>query len=162
MWVNDLTEYEPLFDPLAPDDITTHCSLVQGQNVHWMVPPGTQKTRRVIKQPIIPVDATVHVAQAHLHNYGRWVQLTDITTGELVWKAEAAYETGRNQITEITTYSSEEGFPIYADHEYMIEAFYDNTTDHDVDAMAVIYFYVNPVKNADFMLPKGPRNQVGG
>ena len=34
---------------------------------------------------------------------------------------------------------------LYADHEYEIVTTYNNTTDHEVDAMGVIYIYfANP------------------
>ena len=41
-------------------------------------------------------------------------------------------------------YSSDEGFPLYKDHVYEIEALYNNTTDHDVDAMAMMVLYYYP------------------
>ncbi len=41
--------------------------------------------------------------------------------------------------------SSRKGFPLHKGHEYEIEAYYDNTTGHDVDAMAMMALFHHPV-----------------
>ncbi|MGB5809929.1 MAG: hypothetical protein WBG86_05315 [Polyangiales bacterium] len=111
--------------------------------LHWMVPPGLQKTRKRMKD-FLPVDGTVHFAWAHLHNYGVYMRLTDLTTGEVIFQADVKNEPNRDQISRITNYSGDEGFRIYKDHEYEIEALYNNTTDDDVDAMAMMVLYYHP------------------
>jgi len=147
--VEDLAEYKPGKDePPISDDVTTHCALVEQPlggklQAHWMVPPGLQKTRNR-DTDFIPVDGTVHFAWAHLHNYGVYMQLTDVTEGRIVFRADVENELYRDQIANITHYASEEGFPLYKDHVYEIEALYNNTTDHDVDAMAMMVLYYNP------------------
>ena len=45
---------------------------------------------------------------------------------------------------------------MYPDREYEIEAFYNNTTDHDIDAMAQIDLYYHPVNNEKITYPTGP------
>ncbi len=62
---------------------------------------------------------------------------------------------GTAAMTTARPYSSVEGFRVYPDHEYEMEAFYDNTTQHDVDAMAVIYLYFNPLGDNELFL-QGP------
>ena len=57
------------------------------------------------------------------------------------------------QIANITSYSSEEGFPVKKDHVYEIEAVYNNTTDQDVDAMAMMFLYFNPEGNPNISYP---------
>jgi hypothetical protein len=108
-----------------------------------MVPPGLQKTRK-LDQDFVPIDGTVHFAWAHLHNHGVYMRLTDVTDGKVVFQADVENEADRDQIANITYYSSDEGFPLYKDHVYEIEALYNNTTDHDVDAMAMMVLYYNP------------------
>jgi hypothetical protein len=98
-------------------------------------------------------DWTVHSVAVHLHNHGVYMRLTDLTSGEVLWQADVVNEPLRTQIAEITTYSSAEGFRMYQDHEYEIEAVYNNTTDHDVDAMAMMYLYYNPEGNIDITYP---------
>lgn len=150
MEVQDLEKYKPGKDePPISDDVTTHCALVEqpigGKKLalHWMVPPGLQKTRK-LDRDFVPIDGTVHFAWAHLHNHGVYMRLTDVTDGKVVFQADVENEADRDQIANITYYSSDEGFPLYKDHVYEIEALYNNTTDHDVDAMAMMVLYYNP------------------
>lgn len=153
MEVEDLEAYKPGPDePPISEDVTTHCALVEQPlggklKLHWMVPPGLQKTRKLDKN-IVPIDGTVHFAWAHLHNFGVYMRLTDVTEGKVVFQANVENQPGRDQIGKISNYSSTEGFPIYKDHVYEIEALYNNTTDHDVDAMAMMVLYYNPAGNA--------------
>jgi len=149
MEVADLEKYKPGKDePPISDDVTTHCALVEQPlggklALHWMVPPGLQKTRKRY-QSFTPIDGTVHFAWAHLHNFGVYMRLTDVTEGKVVFQADVENEPDRDQIANITHYASEEGFPLYKDHVYEIEALYNNTLDHDVDAMAMMVLYYNP------------------
>jgi hypothetical protein len=153
--VDDAATYKPEDTFQAGDDVTTHCVLLHGMNTHWVVPPGTQRVRTTYAD-FLPVDARVHYAVVHLHNYGRWLRLNDRTTGETLWRTEVEYEPDRVQIARIPVYSSAMGFPIHKDHTYEVEAFYDNTSGHDVDAMALIDLYYNPQGNVDITYPTGP------
>ena len=148
MTVEDLAEYVPPEPGSGTDDVSTHCTLVEGLKTHWVVPPGPQTTRRRYGN-LVPVPSTVHTVIVHLHNHGRSMRLTDVTTGEVLWHTEVAYEASRIQIAKIPTYVSTEGFPLLPDHEYEIEAYYENTTDEDVDAMAVMDLYYHPEGNVD-------------
>jgi hypothetical protein len=150
--VEDLEAYTPQEGYEINEDVTTHCVLVRGRTNHWIVPPGPQVTR-TRRTSLLPVDARVHYAAAHMHNHGRYLRLTDVTTGERLWQTDVIYESDRIQIEEIPFYSDTEGFPVFADHEYEIEALYDNTTDHDVDAMAVLYLYYHPNGDETIIYP---------
>jgi hypothetical protein len=154
MEVEDLARYEPPEGTPESDDVSTHCVLVGEQNSHWVVPPGPQRTRKQYRD-FLPVDATVHFAVVHLHNHGRYLRLTDATTGERLWQSDVVYEPDRVQIARIPTYASVEGFPVYKDHVYEIEAFYDNTSGEDVDAMAQIDLYYHPSSDVDITYPSG-------
>lgn len=155
MTVEDLEGYTPPPEMAIDEDVTTHCVLVEGIKGHWIVPPGPQITRKEYDR-IVPVDARVHYAIVHLHNYGVYLRLTDKTTGEKLWQTNVVYEPDRVQILEIPHYSSAEGFPVYKDHVYEIEASYDNTTDHDVDAMALIDLYYHPLGDENITYASGP------
>lgn len=139
MVVADIKEYTPS-DPSA--DVATHCALVDGRIQHWLVPPGRQKTRKRATWPF--TDATVHYATVHLHNHGVYMRLTDVTTGKILWQTNAEYERERRQIVRIPEYSSRKGFQLRKGREYEIEAYYDNTTDRDVDAMAMMALFYHP------------------
>ncbi len=84
------------------------------------------------------------------------MRLTDVTTGEELWRTEVVYEADRRQIRSIPVYSSTTGFPIYRDHVYEIEAFYDNTSGETVDAMAMMNLYYHPVGDVDIAYPESP------
>jgi hypothetical protein len=155
MMVEELDPYHPPEGVEMSDDVAAACVLVGSHNGHWVVPPGPQKTRKVYTD-FLPVDGVVHYATAHLHNHGVYARLTDKTTGEILWQTDVIYETDRKQIAEIPVYSSPTGFPIYADHEYEIEAFYDNTSEHDTDAMMQIDLYYHPVGDERITYPTAP------
>jgi hypothetical protein len=154
-------EVEPLSKHTAPadqpvnSDVSTHCALVGEAPSHWLVPPGPQTTRKRYAN-VVPVDATVHYAVVHLHNFARYFRLTDATTGKILWQTDVVYEPERVQIAKIPVYSSAEGFRMYKEHAYEIEAFYDNTTDEDIDAMAQIDLYFHPDGDVDITYPTGP------
>jgi hypothetical protein len=151
MVVEDLRGYEPPPGYEADSDVSSRCVPFDDDLRHWLVPPGPQKTR-IRYRGILPVESTVHYAAAHLHNHGEYVRLTDLTTGELLWQADADYEPDRRQIANISHYSSAEGFRMYPDHDYELEAFYDNTYDTDIDAMALIYIYFTPAGDQELYL----------
>jgi hypothetical protein len=140
MTVEDLALYSGPKNP----DVATHCDLVGKDNNHWMVPPGPQITRKRYSGDFLLHDVTVHYGVVHLHNHARDMRLTDVTTGDLLWQTDVVYEPDRLQIAKIPAYSSTEGFAMKVDHEYEIEAFYENATDQPIDAMAMMSLYYHP------------------
>jgi hypothetical protein len=148
MTVEELEAFDPPSHSVSADDVATHCVLVDGLKSHWVVPPGQQVTRRQ-HDFIVPVESTVHLIITHLHNGGDYLRLTDLTTGEILFQTDVIYEEDRQQIATIPVYSSAEGFTIYPDHTYQIEASYRNDTGHDIDAMAVMDLYYHPKGNID-------------
>ena len=118
---------------------------------HWYVQPGKHEFKFVIDHKHrkkggafhVPFDTTVHVIVTHLHPYGKYLELIDITTGKRVYKAKTKSYRNRRGIKLIDQYVSKKGIPIYKDHEYELRAVYDNTTDGPIDAMAVIYLYAH-------------------
>jgi hypothetical protein len=138
-------EGDPLAEVTAPR--TAH-----GKTGHWVVPPGMQ----IVKQQyrgLIGAETQVHFGVVHLHNYGRLISLTDVTSGEVLWQVEARYAPDRDQIVEIAPYVSTEGFTLRPDHVYELAVVYDNTTDEDVDAMATMYLYHEPAGGRTLTYP---------
>ncbi|MFG0317568.1 MAG: hypothetical protein ACF8XB_09855 [Planctomycetota bacterium JB042] len=133
-------------DARDESNVATHCVLVDDLPVHWMVPPGPPLTRRRIDvRPWLTAErATVHYVATHLHNHGVSMLLRDVTTGEVLWEAVVENEPDRVQIARIPAYASADGFPLRRDHEYEIEARYDNTSDRPIDAMAMMGVYWRP------------------
>ncbi len=131
-------------EPLRPVELERY----KGLRGHWLVPPGRQIVRQRHRH-IVPVPASVHFALAHLHNHGRRIRVRDRTTGEVLWTTEVAYEPERVQIARIPPYASATGFPLHSEHEYEVEAEYENTARQPVDAMAAVYLFYHPEGNVD-------------
>jgi len=111
---------------------------------HWYVPPGRHVYRHVLP-PLdkrIPAPTRAHYIAAHLHPFGESIELIDRTLGESIFKAESKNYPDRIAIENITHYSSSEGIPIDPSHEYELVAIYDNTSDTEIDSMAVVYLYL--------------------
>jgi len=111
---------------------------------HWYVPPGrhTYRYRLAPLRNRINFDTKVHYIASHLHPFGESLELIDLTTGESVFKATAHNFPNRVAVEKITHYSSGEGLTIDRSHEHELVAVYNNTTDQDVDSMAVMYLYL--------------------
>jgi hypothetical protein len=127
------------------------------QTGHWYVPPGRHVYRHRLEPMTesIPYDAKAHYIFAHLHPFGESLELIDLTTGESVFKAFANNYPDQVAVEKITKYSSTEGIPILRDHDYEIVAVYNNTTDQDVDSMAVMYLYLH---DANWNIPQRKRS----
>ena len=116
---------------------------------HFMVPPGRHVYRDEFR---LGGDQKVHYMHAHLHLYGESVELVDEGTGESVFKSVATPNKGLTGIDNMTHFSSSASSPItlQKDHTYALVSTYHNTTDHDIDAMAMLYIYF---ENGSFHAP---------
>jgi len=115
------------------------------QVYHWMVPPGRHVYRYQLEGAVfgsLPFDTTVHYINAHLHSHGEFVELRDLTTGQSLFRSTATNNPERSGVLKLTDFSSEAGILIHRDHQYEMVAEYDNTTDHDIDAMAILFLYL--------------------
>ena len=113
---------------------------------HWMVPPGRHIYHYRLQEGLeISYDTTAHYINVHLHPFGQYVELRDLTTGKTVFKGRAKnFKNNRRGITYSESYSSEKGILLHKDHNYEIVCEYNNTTSEDVDAMAKMFvFYLD-------------------
>jgi hypothetical protein len=109
---------------------------------HWVVPPGRHEYRTLVtKQLKIPYDTTVHFIGVHAHPHSVALELQDVTSGESLFLSRQRTHGDRLGIAFLEYYSSEEGIPVYADHEYQLISTYENPTDSPSDSMAVMYLY---------------------
>jgi len=109
---------------------------------HWVVKPGKEVNRtNVTKFLNLPYDTTVYYIATHLHPFAQSLTLNDLTTGEQVYQSTVRNSADRIAIEEVDVYSSFDGIDLKKDHEYELVSVYDNTSGHDVDSMAVLYFY---------------------
>jgi tetratricopeptide (TPR) repeat protein len=87
----------------------------------------------------LPYDTRIHTIDTHLHPFAESLELRDLTTQETLFRAEATMLGEGHGVQHVETYSSEEGIPVYADHEYAVVTTYDNTSGEPQDAMASFY-----------------------
>jgi hypothetical protein len=109
----------------------------------WVVPPGRQVNHtRVTEQLRLPYDTTIHYIAVHVHPYAESLTLTDRTTGKTVFHSKVRQVEKGTGLAEVDALTSRDGLPIYAGHEYELTSVYDNPTDRNGDAMAVMYLYL--------------------
>jgi hypothetical protein len=123
-----------------------HCDLPffvdRDEPYHWLVPPGKHVYRRTFAADSkFLYDTTVHYIAVHLHSYAISLELWDRTLNQRVFMSQAKNYSDRIGISHLQHYSSEEGIPVYRDHEYELVSVYHNPTESPVDAMAIMYLY---------------------
>jgi len=109
-------------------------------SAHWLVGPGRSTTQTLVtKMMKIKKDTTINVIDVHLHPFGEWAELRDLTTAETVFRSETVQRGNGIGLRSVEAYRSPEGLPVYADHEYALIAAYNNTRGEPSDAMAIMY-----------------------
>jgi len=112
------------------------------ESYHWMVPPGRHEYRYTLENGLmIPFDTTMHYANLHLHPYAESLELRDLTTGQSIYKGYSKNLDHVAGIAQLTYYSDEKGIQMHKDHLYELVCVYNNTTDREVDAMAIMFVY---------------------
>jgi hypothetical protein len=110
---------------------------------HWVVKPG----REVRTTPIngwldMRQDLKVHYVAVHLHPFAESLQLRDKTTGQTVLASAAENRPERIGLARVDQISLPKGITLHKDHDYELLSAYNNTTDKNRTAMAVMYLYV--------------------
>ena len=110
---------------------------------HWVLPPGRETLRSPVTQMLdLQSDTTVHFIAVHLHPFAKSLELFDVTAGRRVFISHAHQRSKFPGLSSVETLSSIEGLRLHADHEYVLNSVYDNTSGVDQDAMAVLYLYL--------------------
>jgi hypothetical protein len=119
---------------------------------HWKVPPGADVNRTLVTQWMaIPFDTTVHHIAVHLHPFATKLELRNLTTGTTVFASKTTNSVDKIGLERVESFTSAEGIPVYADHEYELVSTYENTTSEDQDSMAIMFLYM---LDHDFIPPK--------
>jgi hypothetical protein len=105
---------------------------------HWYVPPGRHLYTQQLGRRR---EVRVHFIGSHLHPYGEYVEIKDVTDNKVIFRSEATPLKGQPGIAELSAFSSIKGVTLHNDHDYAITTQYNNTTDHPIDAMAILYLY---------------------
>ena len=123
-------------------------------SAHWHVAPGVEVNRTLVTGWMeLPYDTTVHQISVHLHPFAESLELRDLTTGTTVYKSQTRAPALGIGLEHVDSFSSEEGVPVYADHEYELVSVYNNTTSETQDSMAVMFLYM---LDKDFVRPALP------
>lgn len=113
---------------------------------HWVVEPGRHTNQTFATHMMnLPYDTRIHTIDTHLHPFAESLELRDLTTQETLFRAEATMLSEGHGVERVDTYSSPEGIPVYADHEYAIITTYDNTSGVPQDAMASFYLGLHDI-----------------
>ena len=128
----------------APPSLTASKGGVRGTNtLHWMVPPGRHTyISDVSSQMKLDFDTTMHYATGHLHPMGEGLVLRDATTGETILEIKSKDYADKKGVALMEEFTFPGGIKIYKDHKYELEATYNNRTEEDADAMAIVYTYL--------------------
>jgi hypothetical protein len=109
---------------------------------HWVVAPGRHVYRTIVtEQLMVPFDTTIHYIAIHAHPYSESLELRDLTTGKGVFKSLHKNFDDKIGLERVDYYSSAEGIPLHAGHEYELVSVYDNPTEQNSDAMATMFLY---------------------
>jgi len=115
----------------------------KGQMNHWIVPPGHHIYKTEITPQLnLPFNTTIHYATIHVHPFARGMELRDLTTGTTIFRLNSQDWPDRVGVAHVDEFKSIEGIPILRDHRYELRAEYDNTSDSQTDAMAILYLYL--------------------
>ena len=99
----------------------------------------------------LPFDTTVHHIAVHLHPFAASLELRDLTADTTVFRSEVENSAEKIGLERVESFSSEEGIPVYADHEYELVSVYENTSAEDQDSMAIMFLYM---LDREFIRPK--------
>lgn len=116
-----------------------------GQNFtyHWVLEPGEETRSTLITGMLdLPFDTTIHFIAVHMHPFAESLVLKDLTEDEVLFESEIENFDDRIGLKRTGFFSSPEGIPVFADHEYALVSNYNNTSGRDQDAMALIYLYL--------------------
>ncbi|MGE4605459.1 MAG: hypothetical protein AAEJ52_01810 [Myxococcota bacterium] len=124
----------------------------------WVVKPGRETNHtRITPQLNVPYDTTLHYVSVHLHPFGESLALRDLTTGETLYESRARQVESGLGLAAVEHFSSEQGIPIFKDHEYELVSVYNNTSGEDQDAMTTMFLYLHAKDLYDFDFRPRPK-----
>ena len=153
-----MTGQPAIFDVETPHETHEGSSCMPGENAgtdiyrdkfgklfsgHWVVKPGKEVTHTVITEKMrLPYDTDIHAIGVHLHPFAESISLKNMTTGEVVYESRPTQTKKGIGLKKVPYYSDKDNaIPLYKDHEYEIISIYDNTSNENQDAMAVLGIY---------------------
>lgn len=110
---------------------------------HWVVKKGREEDRTVVTEMLaLPYDTKIHYILAHVHPFCESLELRDLTTDKSVIKLSMKQAKEKIGLSHTEHFTSLEGIPVFKDHAYEMVSVYNNTSDKDQDAMAVMIMFM--------------------
>ena len=103
----------------------------------FFVPPKRHKQEAVFS---FPFAARIHFMGTHVHPYAELMELYNQTKNEQVWKGRSRWRDS-GEMVGFDVYSSVEGYRIEPTDKFRLTSTYNNTTDHEIDAMAGLFLF---------------------
>jgi hypothetical protein len=111
---------------------------------HWVLPYEAETlATNVSRMMDLNEDSRIHLISIHLHPFAEALELWDRTNDSLLYAASFKKDSIDFGFERIDYYSSEEGIPVYKDHQYeLVSAYHCTDTTDQHTAMAVMYLYL--------------------
>ncbi|MBL4754929.1 MAG: hypothetical protein JKY52_15205 [Flavobacteriales bacterium] len=111
---------------------------------HWVIPTGRDTVAYDVTTILsLRVNTNLHYASVHVHPYCEYLQLKNVTTGEIVFQSDITHDPKMMKMNNIEVYSSPEGTMLYADHQYELTCVTNNRSSSEQDMMAVMLLYLH-------------------
>lgn len=110
---------------------------------HWNITFGEESLQTDVTPMLdLSENTRIHFIGVHLHPFATALELWDITIDSLLYSS-AIIPQSNFGFKEIGFYSSKEGIPVFASHQYELRSTYNNTDSlENQTAMAVMYLYL--------------------
>lgn len=110
---------------------------------HWVIFPGKMRfSYDVTKQLAVKDSTTMHHIAVHLHPFAETLAFRDKTIDSTLFISYAKNYSDKIGLTNVSSFSSEEGVMLYPDHDYELVLSTNNTTNKDQDMMASMFVFL--------------------
>jgi hypothetical protein len=111
---------------------------------HWKIPLEEEILKTNVTNMLnLKFNTTIHYIGTHLHPFAKSLELWDITTDSLLYRANVVNHQNSIGINHIDYYSSVTGIPVFKSHQYELVSTYhctDSVEEHS--AMATMFLYL--------------------
>ena len=88
-------------------------------------------------------NTSIQYILVHLHLYAHSLEWIEKTSGKSLFKAMVSNQKNGIGISNVDSYSSQIGIPVFLDHEYQLISTYLNLEKQkDITAMAIMFLYL--------------------
>lgn len=130
--------------PPATDQVISD-ELGRSFAAEWLLPEGLCQTRTLVTQQLqLPDDTTLHYATAELLPHARRIELRDRTGQRALVTLEVSQRHPFGTLAQVPVFSSAQGVPMLANHQYELLATYEGPAG--APASATMWLYLRDKK----------------